>query len=146
MKRVNENIRTMEFIDVDNWSNPVYKCIENGVLYKDVNLGKGEPSLYSCGNEFDGDPCYPISKDITVIFHTKYEENPYKFQYQMLSRLKSDCDYFLGYGNRYEKHLYYKNVMEHIEEMKKLYNSLPDNEKPEWLTWDDILNYEKLMT
>jgi hypothetical protein len=33
--------------------------------------------------------------------------------------------------------------VEQIEKMKELYNKLP--EKPEWCTWDDILEYETLM-
>jgi NAD(P)H-flavin reductase len=72
-------------------------------------------------------------------------EDKLKFNYQMLDRLKSDCEYYLGFGNRCPKHLYYKNEQEHIDEMKKLYNTFPDNKKPEWLTYEQILNYEKLM-
>ena len=30
-------------------------------------------------------------------------------------------------------------------QMKKLYNSFAEDQKPEWLTWDNILHYEKLM-
>jgi NAD(P)H-flavin reductase len=63
----------------------------------------------------------------------------------MLSRLESDCKYYLGYGNRYKKHLYYLDEQEHIDEMKKLYNSFPDDEKPQWISYDKILEYEKLM-
>ena len=29
--------------------------------------------------------------------------------------------------------------------MKKLYNSFPDDQKPEWLTYEQILDYEKAM-
>jgi NAD(P)H-flavin reductase len=61
----------------------------------------------------------------------------------MLSRLQSDCEYYLGYGNRTKKHLYYGDEKEHIEEMKKLYEKLPV--KPEWLAFEKILEYEKLM-
>lgn len=48
-----------------------------------------------------------------------------KFNYQMLSRLQSDCKYYLGYGNRHKKHLYFSDEQQHINEMKKLYNSFP---------------------
>ncbi|MFS0643715.1 LPD11 domain-containing protein [Siminovitchia sp. 179-K 8D1 HS] len=65
-----------------------------------------------------------------------------KFNYQLLSRLKSDCEYYLGNGNRNKKHLWAEDERDHINEMKKLYNSFDDNKKPEWLTWNDILNYE----
>ena len=140
------NTITLEFISIDDWGNPIYKCIENNNLYKDITLGKGEnPELYSCGNEIDGEPCYPIKEKYNIVFKTKYTESPYKFNYMMLSRLESDCKYYLGYGNRYKNHLYYKDEQEHIDEMKKLYNSFPDSEKPEWLTWEQLLEYENNM-
>ena len=63
--------------------------------------------------------------------------------YMMLGRLKSDCEYFLGNGNGYEKHLWAGNVEEQIEEMKKLWNQV--STKPEWLTMKEIESYEKEM-
>jgi hypothetical protein len=38
-----------------------------------------------------------------------------------------------------------KTEQEHIDAMKKLYNSFPADQKPEWLTWEQILEYEKEM-
>ena len=67
----------------------------------------------------------------------------YSFDYQMLGRLQSDCDYYLGHGNRSEKNLWAGNVDAQIEEMKRLWNKLPI--KPEWLSMEDILEYEKKM-
>lgn len=68
-----------------------------------------------------------------------------EFDYMFLDRLKSDCNYYLGNGGRYAKNLYYGDEKEHINKMKELYNKFPDNEKPEWLTHEDILAYEKSM-
>lgn len=68
-----------------------------------------------------------------------------KFNYMMLSRLQSDNDYFLGYGNRSERNLWADNVDSHIAEMKRLWNILPEDGKPEWLSMEDILKYEKEM-
>ena len=65
--------------------------------------------------------------------------------YMMLSRLESDCKYYLGYGNRYTGCLYYKDEKEHIEAMKEIYNNFPKDMKPEWLTYEQILSYEKEM-
>jgi hypothetical protein len=142
-----ENVRTMEYIGRDNFDNPVYKCIETGVLWKDISLGKSDtPELYSCGNEFDGDPGFPIKSDVVVTFKTKYEESPYRFNYMMLSRMQSDCEYFLNYGNRNKSRLWAGSVKEQIEEMKKLHNSFPEGQKPEWLTYEGILDYEKRMS
>lgn len=63
-----------------------------------------------------------------------------------LDRLKSDCDYFLGNGNGYLGHLYYKDVDKHIDEMRKIYNSFSEEERPEWISLDDIDNYQEKMT
>ena len=73
------------------------------------------------------------------------EEKSYKFNYMMLGRLRSDNDYYLGNGNRHEKHLWAGNVKDQIAEMKRLYNQLPKHLKPEWLSMTDINNYEKKM-
>lgn len=67
----------------------------------------------------------------------------YKFEYMLLSRLESDCKYFLGNGNRYEKGLWAGSVEGQIAKMKELWNLLP--EKPEWLTLEQIEEYEKQM-
>ena len=141
----NGNVRTMEYIGVDDWDRPVYKCIETGVLWKDVTMGNDNPELYSCGNDFDGEPCSPIKSNLAVIFKTKHEESPYRFNFMMLDRLRSDCDYYLGYGNRNESSLWAGSVKEHIEKMKEIHNSFPEDQKPEWLTYEGILGYEKQM-
>jgi hypothetical protein len=137
------NIRNMKFVCIDNWNRPIYKCIENGSLWKDINLGESIPSLYSCQNNIDGEPEIPIRHDLEIKFVDEYKVNKNKHDYMMLDRLRSDCEYYLGYGNRSKERLYYKNEKEHIEAMKKLYEKLP--KKPQWLTYKQILEYEKLM-
>lgn len=67
------------------------------------------------------------------------------FRYQLLSRLQGDCNYYLGNGNRSKKALWANEEAEQIEVMKELWKSFSDDDKPEWLTWDDILNYENEM-
>jgi len=66
-----------------------------------------------------------------------------KFKYQMLGRLQSDCEYFLGNGHRCDKHLWAGNPADQIKEMKKIYNEV--SEKPEWLTLEQIEDFEKKM-
>jgi hypothetical protein len=77
----------------------------------------------------------------------KYEDGgsveDVKFNYMMLGRLRSDCDYYLGNGNRSERRLRGENVNEHIKEMKRLWNNL--KVKPEWLSMEDIEEYERKM-
>jgi len=132
----------LQFVGIDGWDRPVYKD-ETGKLWKDVNLGRGEPGLHnSSDNSFDGEPDMPIKGEFEFVNGSKYiSDDEKKFHYMMLSRLKMDCDFYLGHGNR-------KNIAqpaEHIEEMKELWNSFSDTEKPEWLTWEQLLLYEKEM-
>lgn len=67
------------------------------------------------------------------------------FKYMLLDRMKTDCNYFLGNGNRQEKDLWGNNVTEHIEDMKALWNSFTEDGKPEWLTMEQIEEFEKKM-
>ena len=69
--------------------------------------------------------------------------NKQQHQYMLLSRLQSDCEYFLGYGNRSERHLYYGNVVDHIQGMLDLWNQL--TVKPIWLSMERIRKYDKDM-
>lgn len=68
-----------------------------------------------------------------------------KFRYMLLSRMQSDCNYYLGNGRRNAKHLWAENEADHIQNMKDLWNSFPENAKPEWLSMEDIREYEKKM-
>lgn len=69
--------------------------------------------------------------------------SPSGFNYMLLGRLQMDCNYYLGNGGRHPKHLWAGNEEDQIAEMKKLWNGL--KEKPEWLTMEDILEFEKQM-
>ena len=68
-----------------------------------------------------------------------------EYNYMLLDRLKQDCEYFLGNGNGNVDTLWAKDIDEQIAKMKELYNSFTDEEKPEWITMEDINNYEKEM-
>lgn len=64
-------------------------------------------------------------------------------EYRLLSRLKQDCDYYLGAGNKNAKHLWADTPEAQITKIKELYDKL--QYKPEWLTAEDIARYEKAM-
>lgn len=70
---------------------------------------------------------------------TKYEA---RFRYMMLDRLRQDCEYYLKYGNRNPKSLWALNEQNQIDNMKALWNTFPEEDTPEWLTWEEILEYE----
>lgn len=65
------------------------------------------------------------------------------FRYMLLSRMQSDCAYYLGNGRLFGSHLWAGNEKDQIEYMKILWNSFPDDQKPEWLSYEDILAYER---
>ena len=81
--------------------------------------------------------------DVDKLVNLVKDSSSDSFKYQMLDRLKSDCEYFLGNGNKYPSSLYMKNVDDQIEAMEKIWNIL--KEKPEWLTLDQIKEFKNKM-
>ena len=72
-------------------------------------------------------------------------EHDNEFLYKLLGRMKADCDYYLGYGNRYPKHLWAGDEKAQIEYMKAIWNHFKDDAKPERLSMEDIVDYENRM-
>ena len=67
-------MRKLQFVGIDDWSVPVYKD-ETGALWKDVNLGRGAPSLYSAlNNDFNGEPDMPIRGEYEIVDKLKGSE------------------------------------------------------------------------
>lgn len=144
MKRKKESTTlVLSFIGIDDFSCPTYKD-QYGHFWKDLNLGNSEnPDIHAVSfDHMDGEPLSPIRQEYT--FESEpFRRNPYEFQYMMLSRLQSDCEYFLGYGNRSVTILSGNDPQHHMNRMKELWKELPIDGKPEWLTWKQLLNYEK---
>ena len=136
----------LKYIGMDDFSCPVFED-QNGKLWKDINLGKSNPpSLYSVtGNDQDGEPLYPIRQEYSFAEPGPYLRDPFEFEYMMLSRMQSDCNYFLGYGGRSTYALHGQTVDEHISGMKEIWIKLPEDGKPEWLPWEQIQEYEMAM-
>ena len=127
--------------------------------YEMQSLGETTVTLY--------DPEFPLftQEFPCADFDRKLEENPlneqyflpdmpqeqaqptntrdYGGDYRLLDRLRSDCEYFLGEGQRNEKHLWAGNVSAQIHKMRELYDALP--EKPDWLTREQIEDYADRM-
>lgn len=119
----------------------------NSTLWKDVTCGNHNlPHLCSVtGNKMDGEPISPIEQEFKIQPGCGLPSRETEYQYRMLSRLKSDCEYYLGNGNGYAGNLWAKEEREHLEYMKSLWNGFSEEEKPEWLTWEDIEAYERKM-
>lgn len=139
----------LKFLGKDYWSRPVYQD-ETGRLFKDVNCDQAPIELCTVCGDFEGEPDTPITAidryrgvEIVIVGRENEPDEEEKRNYRMLDRLKGDCEYFLGNGNRCLKNLYYGDVENQIKVMKEIYNALKI--KPEWLTFEEILNYEKEM-
>lgn len=68
-----------------------------------------------------------------------------KFRYMMLDRLRQDCDYSLDRCDGSENVLWAKDKKSHIANMVALLKTFEPEDRPEWLTWDDIMNYAQRM-
>lgn len=72
------------------------------------------------------------------------ERDP-KFRYQLLDRMRQDCEYYIRNNFETPNCLWAETEREQIDFMKQLWSSFPDADKPEWLTWEQILEFEKRM-
>lgn len=72
----------------------------------------------------------------------KYED---RFRYMMLDRLRQDCNYYLGNGGKNPNNLWAGDENKQIQTMKDIWHTFPKEDTPEWLTWEDILNFERKM-
>ena len=60
-------MKRLHFIGIDSWDRPVYQD-ESGRLWKDVNLGCGEPFLHNASsNDFDGEPDMPLIDEFEIV-------------------------------------------------------------------------------
>lgn len=82
--------------------------------------------------------------DPTVAQGQPQAKNPDAFNYQLLGRLKQDCDYYLGNGGRAKKHLWAGDVPAQIAKMNELFAGF--SEKPQWISLEDICSYEAQMS
>ena len=64
---------------------------------------------------------------------------------EMLDRMRTDCEYLLGPGARLNKYLWARDPQLQIVYMKALWNSFPEGQKPEWLSFTRICQLERQM-
>lgn len=127
-----------------------YPCYEDesGKMHFDLNDGKNGLNLHTGAyrdgyGEICGEPNTRITQE--VVCEEPFTRHPKEFEYRMLGRLKSDCDYFLGCGNGCERHLWGGSVEKICDEMERLWNCFSDADKPEWLTMEQIKEYREEM-
>src|SRR5699024_1393351 len=82
-------------------------------------------------------------KPVTEDFLGKTEPRDYTPEYQLLDRLRMDCEYFLGAGQRSEKHLWAGNRHAQIAKMLALYEM--SHFTPLWLAPESINSYAEYL-
>lgn len=105
---------------------------------QEVDLGNG---FQPCNCSTPEDMKQYIYKELGINMADR--EKMHEFQYQLLGRLQSDCEYYLGFGNKNPDKLWAKNEVAQIEKMLEIYDALPV--KPEWLTREQIYDYSNRM-
>lgn len=70
--------------------------------------------------------------------------NEERLRQTWLELLRDECDYYLSHG-RPKGRLHKGSPEEQIAAMKQLWMDYPAKDKPTWLTWEQILEYERDM-
>lgn len=82
------------------------------------------------------------TKDVSTMKDILKSEK--RFRYMILDRMRQDCEYYLRIGGS-ANILWAKDEKQHIQNMKDIWNSFDENDKPEWLTLEEIEQFEKQM-
>lgn len=121
-------------------------------FYKDKDTGqtiKEEDLLQICSWTGQYAQYVPLTGDeltravIDDVIATHAPADSYK--YMLLDRLRTDCGYYLGNGNRNSNTLWGGSVAAHLDAMRALYESFPEDDRPEWLTMEQIEDYAAQM-
>lgn len=149
LKRIGENA----------WGYMAYQDMETGKFYLDLNYGFSDVlDLHACSpsDDIDGEPGFPVKREYEIVnpvTEREKREKQYKFQYMMLSRLQSDCVGFFGRDEDESSHMdcryqnehfiWGKDIRKLVSEMKRLWDEIPEDLKPEWLTREEIEGFCK---
>lgn len=68
------------------------------------------------------------------------------FRYMLLDRMKTDCDYYLGNGNKNKEKLWSGDETQQIKNMISLFRSFGVKGQPEWLPVEELNNYSRQLT
>lgn len=67
-----------------------------------------------------------------------------KYRYMLLDRMRQDCEYYLN-GHECVNHSWGKTEEEQIDYMLFIWDLFTENEKPEWLSREQIIEFGKRM-
>ena len=149
LKRIGENA----------WGYMTYQDMDTGKFYIDLNYGLSETlDLHTCSpsDDMDGEPDSPLRRPYEIvnpITEREKREKQYKFKYMMLSRLQSDCVGFFGRDDDESSHMdcryhnehfiWGKDIRKLVSEMKRLWDEISEDLKPEWLTREEVEGFCK---
>ena len=138
-------MRKLTYIGEDYWGRETYRD-ERGRYYRIVD---GVMHTSSPSNDIDGEPDCPLPAGSYEIVNPMTDrqrlEKAHKFDYMMLGRLKSDIEAYLNVpGDCRYRNNHLVNAAQTIVEMRKYWARIPDEVKPEWITEEQIEEYEKV--
>ncbi|MBQ9655943.1 MAG: hypothetical protein IJV38_07970 [Prevotella sp.] len=94
--------------------------------------------------EPDGEPDFPITCNIVITNPFTEKEKRMRWfrqDYMMLSRMQADCKYYNSAEHFNRAHC--STIKQTIESMKEIWKKFPEDLKPEWISWEEIIEYEK---
>lgn len=130
-RKIKKQPLILEFIGINSWRCPIYRD-QHGHFWTDMNRGGGDPDIYSLSGDYmDAAPETPIN--VEYILDEELID--------ALSAIKTTCDFFLGEGDK--NIAIFEEPQDLINTMKEIWDTLPKTARPEWLTWEQIQEYEK---
>ena len=64
---------TLKFLGIDYWGRQVFQDVERGYYYKRDTHGDVDRNYFLSTTDFEGEPAYPIKKEIIVHIANKEE-------------------------------------------------------------------------
>ena len=135
---------------------------EKGNFYLDLSstLESNPKTLYGAcpANDMDGEAGFELESDFVIVNpYTEREirEYHYKDLYMMLSKIYNDFTAYIGKTGEEEKDsrdfryhnekygLWGNSVEETFEEIKRIWDLIPKDLKPQWCTAEDIAELER---
>lgn len=151
-KAIEESSNSKEFFDIINNCERKTELtdIDELPLFKEIYIKycfeKNSSWYYGTNEETYQKLCKAFAdKSSEVVIDKSVLKTDETFRYQLLGRMQTDCNYFLGNGDGHNKFLWGGNVETQIAYMRALYDSFPNEKKPEWISIEDIDNYQKEM-
>lgn len=68
-----------------------------------------------------------------------------RYRYMLLDRMRMDCDYYIRNNFNTPRTLWADTEQEHIDIMRHIWGTFSDRDKPEWLTLEQIDQFENRM-